>query len=51
MALLVLTFTPLFAALASLTVRRSVRPLELITVLAAPVECGRSCPCGDCGFY
>jgi hydrogenase-4 component F len=38
MALLVLIATPFFAALASLVVRRSVRPLALITALAAPVE-------------
>ena len=38
MALLILITTPLLAALASLAVRRTVRPLELITALAAPVE-------------
>jgi len=38
MALLVLISAPLFAAFASLAVRRTVRPLELITALAAPVE-------------
>ena len=38
MALLVLISTPLVAALVSLVVRRTVRPLELITALAAPVE-------------
>jgi hydrogenase-4 component F len=38
MALLILILTPLIAALASLAVRRSVRPLELITALAAPGE-------------
>ncbi len=39
MALLVLTTTPLIAALASLMVRRTVRLLELIAVLAALLEC------------
>jgi hydrogenase-4 component F len=39
MALLVLTITPLIAALASLAVRRRVRPLELIAVLATLLEC------------
>jgi len=38
MALFVLTLTPLIAALASLTVRRS-SFLELIAVLAALLEC------------
>ena len=38
MALLILIMTPLIAALASLAVRRTVRPLELITALAAPGE-------------
>lgn len=38
MALLVLILAPLFAAFASLIVRRTVRPLELITALAASVE-------------
>jgi hydrogenase-4 component F len=38
MALLVLILAPLFAAFASLTVRRTVRPLEIITALTAPVE-------------
>ncbi len=38
MALLLLILTPLFAALASLAVRRAVLPLELITALAAPAE-------------
>jgi hydrogenase-4 component F len=39
MALLVLIATPLMAALVSLAVRRTVRPLELIAVLAALLEC------------
>jgi hydrogenase-4 component F len=38
MALLILIMTPLIAALVSLAVRREVRPLELITALAAPCE-------------
>ncbi|MHB8908214.1 MAG: proton-conducting transporter transmembrane domain-containing protein [Syntrophales bacterium] len=38
MALLLLITIPLVAALASLTVTRGVRPLELITALAAPGE-------------
>ena len=38
MALFILISTPLVAALVSLVVRRTVRPLELITALAAPVE-------------
>ncbi|MHB9098959.1 MAG: hypothetical protein ACYC5X_14175, partial [Syntrophales bacterium] len=38
MALLILILIPLIAAFASLAVRRGVRPLELITTVAAPGE-------------
>ena len=38
MALFILISTPLVAVLVSLVVKRTVRPLELITGLAAPVE-------------
>lgn len=38
MALLILVLTPLFAALASLAVRKTARLLELLAALAAPIE-------------